>query len=258
MRRLRAGTMLAGQQGVRAGLSLVAQDHGGLLGARPLLVLAPHPDDEVLGCGATIARARALGNEVRVVLVSDGSAWPPGGDRSAIAEARLAEMVLACTRLGVEPGAITHLGLPDGELVGHETAVAAGTQPVLDAVDRNRRPVVLATSAEDPHPDHALVGRVARRICADRGIELYEYPIWQWRRPLGWTTALARARPRGHLVKVSTRGFVVAKEAALAAHASQLVPALGGPGPGVIGRDFVSLFLGANEVFVRPELPSPR
>ncbi len=38
----------------------------------PLLVIAAHPDDEVLGCGATIAKARAQGRAVRVAFLAEG------------------------------------------------------------------------------------------------------------------------------------------------------------------------------------------
>jgi LmbE family N-acetylglucosaminyl deacetylase len=46
-----------------------------LLGTRRLLVLAPHPDDEVLGAGGTIARLSDAGAEVVVAVVTRGA--PP-------------------------------------------------------------------------------------------------------------------------------------------------------------------------------------
>ncbi len=46
-------------------------------GAAPIVVLAPHPDDESLGCGALLAAAFA-GKGARVVCLTDGSGSHPG------------------------------------------------------------------------------------------------------------------------------------------------------------------------------------
>src|SRR5829696_1206258 len=51
---------------------ITARDETAAVAARGCLVIAPHPDDETLGCGATIARKRAAGTPVRVVIVADG------------------------------------------------------------------------------------------------------------------------------------------------------------------------------------------
>ncbi|HSM50953.1 MAG TPA: PIG-L deacetylase family protein, partial [Thermoanaerobaculia bacterium] len=79
------------------------------------LVLAPHPDDEVLGCGGLLARLAAAGTSVRVVFLSDGSGGEEAvADRAAYAVARRAETREAASRLGVAE--IEHLDLPDGRL----------------------------------------------------------------------------------------------------------------------------------------------
>lgn len=44
----------------------------GLLGQSRILVVMPHPDDETFGCGGTIARAKALGASVHVMIMSAG------------------------------------------------------------------------------------------------------------------------------------------------------------------------------------------
>ena len=70
--------------------------------ARKVLVFAPHPDDETLGCGGTLARL-ALHCPVKVVLVTDGSGaggLPPGADTI-----RQAEFVRALAVLGRRIGA---------------------------------------------------------------------------------------------------------------------------------------------------------
>src|SRR5436309_3449421 len=71
---------------------------------RSTLVIAPHPDDETLGCGATIARKTAAGTSVHVVVVADGSrghATDDLADHSGLAARREAECRAALARLGV-------------------------------------------------------------------------------------------------------------------------------------------------------------
>ena len=80
--------------------------------ARKVLVFAPHPDDETLGCGGTLARL-ALHCPVKVVLVTDGSGaggLPPGADTI-----RQAEFVRALAVLGVTDSA--QLNQPDRKSV---------------------------------------------------------------------------------------------------------------------------------------------
>ena len=57
----------------RRRLAAGACDATDALAGRSLMVLAPHPDDETFGCGALIARARAAGSTVTVVIATDGS-----------------------------------------------------------------------------------------------------------------------------------------------------------------------------------------
>jgi len=73
------------------------------LGRQRLLVLAPHPDDETFGCGGTIAKAKALGGEVFVVVASVGDLnhYDPNFPYVS-AEARLRELADAMRVLNVD------------------------------------------------------------------------------------------------------------------------------------------------------------
>lgn len=98
--------------------------------SKSILVVAPHPDDETLGCGGAIALLRQLDLDVKVLVVSDGTqshpnslAYPP----VALKQLRQRESLTALNILGVAPEAVTFLNLPDGavptmELVGDEIA----------------------------------------------------------------------------------------------------------------------------------------
>ncbi len=93
-----------------------------LLGGRPLLVLAPHPDDESLGCGGLLAAAFSIRGPRRgahVVCLTDGAGSHPGS--SAVSPADLAvirrrELVSALIHLGGTEGDLTWVGAPDRAL----------------------------------------------------------------------------------------------------------------------------------------------
>ncbi|MBI1906423.1 MAG: PIG-L family deacetylase [Rhodocyclales bacterium] len=140
-----------------------------------VMVLAPHPDDETLGCGATIARLAADGAHVVVVFVSDGGMGDPqgycGGD---VVSTRKAEAERATRALGVAE--VRFLGFPDGELVAD-----AALERAIAGVWKEMEPDwVFTTATVDAHRDHMVVGQLARGI-RDRdrpAVRLFEYETW--------------------------------------------------------------------------------
>ena len=59
------------------------------------VIVAAHPDDEVLGAGGTMALLAAAGARLRLVAVTDGEAAHPGADPAGMARARIAESAAA-------------------------------------------------------------------------------------------------------------------------------------------------------------------
>ena len=104
-------------------------DPRAVLGDGPALVLAPHPDDESLGCGGLIAAAAAAGLPLRVVVVSDGTGSHPAVPPARLKALREAETRAAIAALGLPPKALGFLGLADqgvpAEGAGRDAAVAA-------------------------------------------------------------------------------------------------------------------------------------
>ncbi len=144
-----------------------------------LTVIAPHPDDETLGMGATVAMLCAAGVDVQVVTVSDGGAAYPGRSEAGRAElegVRRAEVRRSMGLLGAsEP--IT-LGMPDGELAHHEQWLTERIAALLAEFPPGRW--CAATWRGDGHPDHEAVGRAAAAAAAETGAVLVEYPVWMW------------------------------------------------------------------------------
>lgn len=207
-------------------LRAVGTDATRSLGTGACVVVAPHPDDETFGCGATIARLRASGVDVRVVFVSGGGASPapPGTAVADIVAMRRAEAARALASLGVDADRVSHLDFEDGRLGAQEADIADALGRVFGTGEVAR---VFVTSARDRHPDHRAVARATRAATArvPRAPELLEYPIWQRaagisaaRDVLGGGAGRAARRPR----LVRAEGFLDAKRRAVAAYASQL------------------------------------
>ena len=154
--------------------------------AEPVLVVAPHPDDETLGCAGAIALLRLMGSPVHILVMSDGTQSHPHSrqyPKAALQQLRAAETRAAMAILGVEESCITFLGLPDGAM---PTALAPGFSAAVDRCQLYLASItpqlVLLPWRHDPHPDHRATWQIldaalARLAMYPRSIE---YPIWDW------------------------------------------------------------------------------
>ncbi|HHV20657.1 MAG TPA: PIG-L family deacetylase [Propionibacterium sp.] len=157
-----------------------------------VVVIAAHPDDDVLGVGALLARLAAGGTEVVSVQLTDGTAAYPGSPSitpGELGRVRVAEARTAYVRLGLSLP--LRCELPDGRLFEHEDEIVERLRPLARPGDR-----WLAPWRHDRHPDHEAAGRAAARVCAEAAdAELWEYPVWMWHwahptdNGVGWDSA---------------------------------------------------------------------
>ncbi len=161
--------------------------------AQRLVVVSPHPDDEVLACGGLMALAHQSGLRVMVVSVTDGEAcYPdqPAWSPERLRTARAAELddALHCLGLSGAERISWHIG--DGEVTANEAWIAAQLAAVLQPDD-----LVLAPWRFDGHPDHEAVARACLQASSERGADLKEYPVWGWHwldpqaAPTAWASA---------------------------------------------------------------------
>jgi LmbE family N-acetylglucosaminyl deacetylase len=220
---------------------------------RSCLVLAPHPDDETLGCGATIMRKLAAGTAVQVVIAADGRHWYHSGKLSvdALAAIREDEARCACAILGLSGENVTFLRFEDGRLAEHRGLLRDRLFEILDTVNPDE---IFVSSIIDNHPDHRVLAELGRELAQarrDRFPVLYEYPIWFWD-PRIWRVArLLELRPR----IVRTEEFRTRKREAIAAYRSQVTNSIGKTRRAPLRRGFLRQFLQAEEIFfeVKPD-----
>lgn len=212
--------MISAAQAFEAMAALPVVPLHAVTGGKPALILAPHADDESLGCGGLIAAASAAGHPPFVLILTDGTgshpnsrAYPP----SRLKSVREQEASDAVGILGLPPGRIGFLGLRDTaapmEGDGFEAAVAA----ILSFVERTEAASILSPWQHDPHCDHLAAHLMASEAVARCRVRHLAYPIWGWTLPPD--TRLPGPAPRG--MRLDIAEHLAVKRRAIAAHASQ-------------------------------------
>lgn len=149
-----------------------------------VLVVAPHPDDECLGCGGAIALLRSLGCAVHVLVISDGTMSHPHSHQYpavALRSLREQETRSAMAILGVDPHQITFLGLLDSAVpMPPDPAFSAAVltcQRYLEAITPQ---TVFLPWRQDPHADHRATWQIVQAALKPPYPRVIEYPIWDW------------------------------------------------------------------------------
>ena len=145
----------------------------GLASVTSAVVVAAHPDDEVLGAGGLMAVLAAARARLRLVAVTDGERSHRGHASPAVlAWRRTAETAAALRALGAGAAEVVRLRLPDSGLAAREEELTAALAPLVTGFG-----LCLAPWEHDLHPDHEAAGRAARRAASG---PVYCYPVWMW------------------------------------------------------------------------------
>jgi len=232
-----------------------------ITGDAPLLVVAPHQDDESLGCGGLIAAACAAGTPPIVVFVTDGAASHPGSLRfgpTARRDIREREARHAATALGLTADRLMFLRLPDGAAPHQGSAFGDAVDEIARIAEADGSRTICAPWEHDPHGDHVASHKMGRAAAERVGARLLSYPVWGWTltnmvdlpAPMPEGMAPEGMAPEGMRLDVSDH--LSAKRAAIAAHASQHGFVItDDPGGFVLPPEFLALFDTPFEVYLR-------
>lgn len=141
---------------------------------RDILILVPHPDDEVVGCAAAIARARRAGARISTFYLTDGvpppeSLWPwQRRSRAARAARRWREAEAAAARLGLTVA--ERQGIPSRRLRMH---IGETRLRLLKLIARERIDRLWVPAYEGGHQDHDVANFIASTV-ADR-VQVWEF-----------------------------------------------------------------------------------
>ncbi len=178
-----------------------------------VLVLAPHPDDEALGPGGTIARLSSQGERVVVVIFSMGEGSHPWQRQEAIIETRRKEALEASKILGTAE--TIFFALKDFSL-GTEIVEKDVASQLYEVIEREKPRMIFTTAVDDWYPDHRAV---ANLVIAVHDKHKLQTPIWMY---TVWNPLYTKYRNQPRLVVDITKQFRT-KWRAIHAHQSQKI-----------------------------------
>lgn len=165
-----------------------------------VVFLAAHADDVELAAGGTCALMCAKGYDVRIIIATDEA-------EPSIAGRRRREAIAGATALGVDPKHVHFLGFSDGYVTCNRETVTAVRKLVASF---GAKPLAVFTHTQsDSHQDHIETSRIAR--AAFRQVSIFKFLVRNSAVPSGFAPS----------VHCMVDDYIAAKEAALAAHASQ-------------------------------------
>lgn len=189
------------------------------------VIIAPHPDDESLGCGGTISLLREAGVPVFVIFVSDGTLSHPNSKKypaEKLRQLRETEALNALQVLNVPAANASFMRLKD-RLVPNpgDPDFDAAVQQMQEELKRIQPGTVLVTWEKDPHPDHRaswqILNQTVRKL--EKKPRVLQYLIWIWE--LGKRGDITDSQ---HLkwFYADIKNAASAKKNAIAAHVSQV------------------------------------
>lgn len=207
-----------------------------------ILILAPHPDDEVFGCGGFIAQQIAKGNAPHVIVLTGGGGSHRGccsTSESDIISARRELTHKAMSALGLPESNIHELDFTDGHISEGNAAEKKKLESLISEINPD---VILVPHHGEGWSDHLAVRDLGIELA--NNAEVYEYCVWMWyyrQKNLDWKNAY---------VSKMTEAEHHKKLEAIKTYHSTLAPC-GKPWVGVLPKLFVKANSANQELFFK-------
>ena len=203
----------------------IAVDPKFLAALNKCLVLAPHPDDESLGCGGLISYLTSHDKQVKVIFTTDGSASHPNSKeypKEKLSALRKKEAIEALQTLGVEADQISFY---NGKDSGLEAKGEEGFSKYVELLHRDiidfKPELILVPYELDPHRDHRATWQMLIAATGDlKGNVpiIWEYPIWLYENAAIEDLPFLKA---GELKALDISNYIAQKKVAISIHRSQ-------------------------------------
>lgn len=142
-------------------------------------IFAPHPDDEVLGCGGLLQQLAANGNPIVLIHVTNGTQSHPNSQiysQESLDIIRPQESVKALEVLGIAHQVKTiALDLTDGNVFSQQDRFQQKLTSIIQPND-----VLVTPFMRDGHPDHEATGLVVASFAKQYDLACYQVLIWAW------------------------------------------------------------------------------
>lgn len=207
------------------------------------LIIAPHPDDEVIGCGGLIARLVGEGKTPHIIIMTGGegsheNCCSTSADEIIKARRNLTRKALSI--LGVSEQYIHELNFPDGGISENCDQTAA----LKKKINALKPQSVFVPHWGEGWNDHVETARIVKRILSP-DVDIWEYCVWMWFynvwRGLDWKNAYSL-----HMTPAEKR----LKLEAMDAYTKPLAPC-GKPWSGVLPQIFIDANSTDTELYFR-------
>jgi len=141
---------------------------------RRVLVLSPHPDDDIIGCGGTIYKYHLKGAEITSVYMTDGRKGNPGYNEEELVLIRREEAKKASTIVGIDN--LIFLDNRDSELTSNSKTIKELSQIIRDI----KPEAVFLPFLLDNHPDHIATNNIFIQATKNYNVDAacYGYEVW--------------------------------------------------------------------------------
>ena len=146
---------------------------------RRVCVFAPHPDDEVLGCGGLLQQLAANGHSILLVHVTNGTQSHPDSQiypPDKLNTMRPQETLKALAVLGITQQVTPiALNLTDGNVFAEQAQFHEKLKTIIGSDD-----ILITPFVHDGHPDHEATGQVVAAFAKQNALDCYQVLIWAW------------------------------------------------------------------------------
>jgi LmbE family N-acetylglucosaminyl deacetylase len=210
-------------------------------GSERVMVFAPHPDDETLASGGTIAMRVGQGKDVYVVVMTDGRnshrillSIEKNPAPSELIAIRRRESQLATQILGVSRDHLIFLDFEDGTLASH---CQEGEALVLKYLLKILPTEIFTPDKSDPHPDHYSTNAIVSNSIRESKLSpsIYSYLVWNTDRP--------QTHKASDEVEFDISDYLETKRSAVDAYKSQVTKLFGSQTCPVLRKSMLKRFL---------------
>lgn len=143
------------------------------------VIIAPHPDDEVIGCAGLIQALVERGTPPHVIILTGGEGSHRGCcDISAdeIIEARHQLTIKVAKTLGLQLSNIHYLEYPDGNIA----FAHAETEKLKTLLHQLSPNAIFVPHNGEGWSDHVRVAGIIKKLIKQHLVDVYEYCVWMW------------------------------------------------------------------------------
>jgi LmbE family N-acetylglucosaminyl deacetylase len=216
------------------------------------LIVAPHPDDESLGCGGAIALLKKFDLKVSILVLSDGTLSHPNSikfPKEKLRELRENEIIEAAGILGVEKENITFFRYPDRGIPDRNSEnFGRAIERLKVFLDAEKSRTIFVPWRRDPHPDHRAAFQLIDAAKNEKQ-QIIEYPIWLYE------LAESEDAPLENEVeafRLDVNSVIETKQKAIRAHRSQTTAMIDDDADGFrLSEEVLQNFAAPSEIYFR-------